>query len=61
MNDQNESEQSVAASNPETNSGRDRFTLGGKREINTSSNWAWANPHGQYDWMDSNSPFISSR
>ena len=57
MQDPYESKQPVAAGNSKVHPVGDRFAPG-KGDVNASPNWAWAAPHGQYDWMDSNSPFI---
>ncbi|CAB3801295.1 hypothetical protein LMG28688_05314 [Paraburkholderia caffeinitolerans] len=56
MNDRYESRQAVAVGSTDSKPVTDRFTPVLARDINP--NWAWAPQQGQYDWMDSNSPFI---
>lgn len=41
----------------EPGSGADRASLG--TATRSSSNWAWATPTSQYDWMDGHAPFAS--
>ncbi len=58
MNNRYESEQPVATGSADSNPSPDRFTPVQARAVKTCPNWAWATLQGQYDWMDSNSPFI---
>ncbi len=58
MNDLYESRQSVAVGSTDSKHVSDWFTQVRTRDINTCSNRVWATPRGQYDWMDSSSPFI---
>jgi hypothetical protein len=37
----------------------DRFDKSDKVRSRPVSNWAWENPQGHYDWMDSQAPFAS--
>jgi hypothetical protein len=37
----------------------DRCDKSSKAGPRLGSNWAWENPQGHYDWMDSHAPFAS--
>lgn len=59
MNDRNVSNQPVTTG--KTNSSSNPDQLEQRRALDVQAerrNWAWAPPQRQYDWMDSNSPFI---
>ncbi|RQH04980.1 hypothetical protein [Paraburkholderia dinghuensis] len=59
MSDWDESKQPLAVDVADSGGVSGAFRADKKRDINACPNWAWATPQVQYDWMDSNTPFIN--